>query len=620
MTEIDLNDLTRSSDEKKTVSMVLNYATDIASHNLTYLWAGVGAGKNYFVENMIGGRHGYPQLTVLLITSRKSKVTETLRKFDGTTSQKMTNGGNVIDLYAKHGYIPDEFCKFIRTDDGEIYEIIQQSTVCTNAYIEGYLRYVYDPLNPETHIWNRFDLIVWDEAHALVTDSTYQSAPFHVANLIHETFLRMETAEVTEVDETIDTPPSPRCKGIILMTGTPDALDGVLSLPCTNILDLRRTCENVMPGNVYFIDSVQAEMMISQQLADNERIIYFSNHVVQPDAVLKKYGLSPEKLAVSFSDDKRRKNLKDEKTNKIDGRSDFDRMEYTENYLAKHERLPDEIQMLFTTSRNKEGINIEDKDIEHVYIESHSITDIIQMAGRVRNGAKNIYIITEASGFSDIEHYQERTIAKQLTNEKFGRMSQINADLADYCRSLGVEDFVGNSEASLGEDEETNKKIYDYIDHFKSKSAYIQFDYIHNKFCYNTYRDMGRKLCLRERKDFDDLLKSPESLVDMFRVIFPDAEVHMPVSSYDQAMEFALDLMERFNRGKVSNEEFRNEIDTFDAMSDYSRNKTRRKSEHAQPNRVLGRFGLRAKQNNHKKKASDYTEAKIISCSSEKTA
>jgi len=134
------------------------------------------------------------------------------------------------------------------------------------------------------------------------------------------------------------------------------------------------------------------------------------------------------------------------------------------------------------------------------------------------------------------------------------------------------------------------------------------------------YRDMGRNLYFREQKAFNDLLQTPEYLVDMFQVIFPDAEVHMPVSSYDQAMEFALDLMERFNRGEISNEQFRSEIDTLDAMSDNSRNKTRRKSEHAQPNRVLGRFSLRINQNNHKKKAGDYTGAKIIFCSSEKSA
>lgn len=88
-----------------------------------------------------------------------------------------------------------------------------------------------------------------------------------------------------------------------------------------------------------------------------------------------------------------------------------------EQYLASHERLPGDVQLFITTSRNKEGVNIKDENIRHVYIESHCLTDIIQMTGRIRCGAENVYIVLDAAGFNSNEHYLECTVAKQLAEE-----------------------------------------------------------------------------------------------------------------------------------------------------------------------------------------------------------
>ena len=99
----------------------------------------------------------------------------------------------------------------------------------------------------------------------------------------------------------------------------------------------------------------------------------------------------------------------------------------------------------------------------------------------------------------------------------------------------------------------------------------------------------------------------------MFQRIFPHSDVHMPISREDEAMAYALDLQERFNGGKLTNEEFLLEIDYLDMMSSERRNVKRRKSEHAQPNRVLKRFDLIITRPNHRKKPSnDYTGASII--------
>lgn len=611
MTDSDLSGPDTPCNNPKRISDVINYAQDIEPYNLVYLWAGVGAGKNYFVENFITGRGGFPRLTVLLISSRKSKVVETLHRFDNTTSAKMTNGSNVIELKEQYGYVPNEFRKTVLVENGAICEVIQRSVVCTNAYIEDYHRYIYDPIQPETHLWNRFDLIVWDEAHALLTDSTYQSSPFYVAKFIEETMRRIEIRRSDEADVHAADFISPRCNKVILMTGTPYKLESVLSLPAPHIIDLRETCASVVPRNVHFLDLIQSDVQIRKQLADGERILYFSNHVVFPDDASKRFEIPNEKLAVSFSDDERRKKLKNDGKNKQGEISDYDRMELAENELATNERLPSDVQLFISTSRNKEGININDTNIDHVYIESHYTPDIIQMSGRVRYGTTNLYIILDAPGFKNDEHYLECTVTKQLTKEDRHGLSQINKDLTQYCHKYKLDNLVGNRDASLRGADDAVKRITDYIALFESKFAYLQFDYIRNRFCYNCYREIGMQSVSREQDGFDELAKNPKYLVELLQLIFPDSEVHMPVSREDEARAHALDLMKRFNNGELTNEEFRQEIDYLDLMSNKPSNIKRRKTKHAQPNRVLGRFGLCLNQPNHRRKAGDYTGARI---------
>ena len=65
-------------------------------------------------------------------------------------------------------------------------------------------------------------------------------------------------------------------------------------------------------------------------------------------------------------------------------------------YIAENQKLPDDIRLFLTTSKNKEGINIKNADIKTMYIETHSQIDAIQMAGRVRAGLDQLYIVTDA--------------------------------------------------------------------------------------------------------------------------------------------------------------------------------------------------------------------------------
>ena len=112
----------RTMDDEKTVAKVIDYEKDIAPHRCIGLWACVGSGKNYFAESFITGnaKYGIPQLTVLIITSRKSKVVETLSEFgdEEKLNCRLTNATNEYYFRDKYGYVPDECWKTVLAEDG----------------------------------------------------------------------------------------------------------------------------------------------------------------------------------------------------------------------------------------------------------------------------------------------------------------------------------------------------------------------------------------------------------------------------------------------------------------------------------------------------------------------
>ncbi len=92
-------------------------------------------------------------------------------------------------------------------DTFDSFEVPKHSVAQTNAKVEMNLKWSYIPEDPLVRPWERFDMIVIDEVHALLADATYQSAPYFVRRLIQETLKNSDT-----------------CK-VIVMTGTPKILE-----------------------------------------------------------------------------------------------------------------------------------------------------------------------------------------------------------------------------------------------------------------------------------------------------------------------------------------------------------------------------------------------------------
>ena len=191
--------------KKAHICDVIDYKKDIEPYNLIKIYAGVGSGKSYFASAMMTGSDEYriPEQSVLLITSRRAKVEETLKELGVVVKSTINKNGNLdFDVWQTGEDRPFEYEKYARNikfnnESGvQDFLIYNKSAVCTNAFISVYLRNVYEPDNPITHIWNKFDSIIIDEVHSLVTDSTYQSATFDVLALIQE-YLKLAKKQST---------------------------------------------------------------------------------------------------------------------------------------------------------------------------------------------------------------------------------------------------------------------------------------------------------------------------------------------------------------------------------------------------------------------------------------
>ncbi|MDO4733547.1 MAG: hypothetical protein Q4B50_08570 [Bacillota bacterium] len=293
------------STSKPQLTDVINFETDIAPHPLVSIWAGVGAGKNYFVEQMVTGSEQYriPKMNVLIITSRKAKVAETLSKNASSITRIIDDDKTLDDIFFNIGCDPRDYRRTIKDSIDCEMNIYQRSVVCSNAFIEKYLKYRHHPLQPETHLWNRFDMIVWDEAHALHTDSSYQSAPYHVMMLMKETYKRIKAADENETLPEEKCNPDikrPICKHLIFMSGTPEAIATIPIFQKYPVLDMRKDCICVMPKNIHFLTSEQATRLIQEQLQQEERIVYFLNHTLLPKALSERFQIPVKKLPYPF--------------------------------------------------------------------------------------------------------------------------------------------------------------------------------------------------------------------------------------------------------------------------------------------------------------------------------
>ena len=515
--------------EKKHVSEAINYIEDIEPHWFVEIFAGVGSGKNTFIENLIKGhkcrkRNGeeeyVPPKSVLLITSRRAKVNETLTE-DDLPIDGSVGRWDAWRYHREREENPDLIPmspRTIRTGWGDN-EVYTHSVVCTNAFIEKYLKYRHNPDDPTTHLWNLFDIIVVDEIHSLVLDATYQTAPFYVSSLINEFIFRYKRAQRSP-----KRCKAPLCKHLILMTGSPDPITGLIKPRDTHTINLFDECINVVPHNIHFITAEAAKAQICRQLEQGERVMYFTNHVTLPEAFCEDTNIAPEVVAVSFSKKEKREAFA------LSDPLGFRRMERTEDMLTEKSLLPDDIKLFISTSRNKEGINIENKDIPHLYVESRNRSDIIQSAGRIRCGVEHMYLVIDSSAHNDNSWDHEADFSQTKIAGKISYRKEPSGVANEYlhklCAEYGTDNFYNAINATTYAYKQGNEHIARLIDFIHARFDYVRYCYLSNVFSFYELKTIGEAYQERYSREFRAACENHRRYAEMLQEWFPTSVVH----------------------------------------------------------------------------------------------
>ena len=444
--------------EKKYLSDCIRYTTDIAPYPFIQIYSGVGSGKNTFVDALAKGyEESQPDgrmetlepKRVLCITSRRAKVDEL------KNAEDVAYGTQVLE-YESLDYVEDLDSYFASKRElscngiwGTI-PIYQRSIACTNAAIERYLEKHYRADKAEDFLWNRFDIIVVDEAHAVVADASYQTAPYYVHSLINQT-LKMNAAGKTN------------CK-VIVMTGSPQILEDFRLPKNGHAIDLMDRCVRVEPKHVLLADKAEVTEDMKQRLAAGEKVIYFANRV---STVLNLYRNALQEYrneaAVSFSSD---------------------------DELDKQEKETREI----------------------LDIETHSQIDAIQMAGRVRAGLDQLYIVTDAVQNSAPESPFEYELSGRADLK-----ASLNALLAQKKEDAGIAE---GAPWSVQEHEE----IRSYIAYIQKKFPHFCYDYFADTFCLYSDRHSSRRYYAEQNAAFVRA-KEEGSLLSLVGKWFPQADI-----------------------------------------------------------------------------------------------
>lgn len=291
---------------------------DIFAHEKILLVAGVGAGKNTFFEQK------FSKYKVLLVTSMRAKVDE--------TNNRLGANKNIDCMtYFQFAEMWREWCAGERS--------------LTHNRIFDY------------------DLIVLDEAHALMIDATFAADRVVILDYLHyREFVQRKNANQT----------------IILCTATPQPLYEYCGVNDYFMIDVRETCINILPKKVVI---TTLEQFLSEIEEDDKKN-------VKPFSYLANKRETLDDLASTLDN---RYGLKNIRTFCADEKVDLDKVDDT----------------LFSTQVAREGINVNNKQPAIVAVETHDMLIAYQYAGRFRHGVDVLYILW------NVPNYKQRIKSSQ---------------------------------------------------------------------------------------------------------------------------------------------------------------------------------------------------------------
>lgn len=440
---------------EKRLSEVINFEIHIEPYQIIEIVSGVGSGKNYWVENVLMEKY-----RVLLITSRKAKVEETQAR------------ANISKCLRLSHFEENElnYSWFAEKNYG--------SCVCNNWQIEHYMKNIYNRDDSKTYLSNYFDIIVIDEAHSLVTDATFCDAPFYVYDFIRSTY---NTSKVK----------------IILMTATYNPIKKLIPLKKSQnytCWDFTEECINIKPTNI-ILDSKEETLNTivddyNNHMDNKWHLVYFvaRTRSIYQDIIpfLVERGIPEEVIAVSFSDDEAKCNFSE---------TILSNKERSEAYMANHEDLPEDIKIFISTTRNKEGINLNNNDfLWDIVIESHWKDEVMQMWGRIRSGLNKTTLVYDA-----VQHPQKDVMFSFDYGFDFKHIKEINLTFDKWCV---IHDIYDKNRYH----NEMAKKQIDYI--ASTKFPYLRYSTYNNKFVLYKGRIEGEKQYYNDNQNFNSFFEN----------------------------------------------------------------------------------------------------------------
>lgn len=249
--------------------------------------AGVGAGKNTWVEEVLSNRG-----SVFFVTSRKQIKKEMMERTENFAKNEYEWdwGGSKKNLGMTHAML---------------YKLIHKY---------GNLNYLF------AH--NRFDFFVVDEAHSLISDATFTKSAFHLLSCIM-TY-------------------KSKVKKLILMSGTTDIIANEFVDKAGFLhYDLTEECKNVKPQSISIIPKAKAYQII-KNANDKNRMIYMANKAeniagsIRED-IISKSNINESNIGIVMSDSSAKKH-----------RINKDDIDKISNYLCVESKLPKDIHLLLT--------------------------------------------------------------------------------------------------------------------------------------------------------------------------------------------------------------------------------------------------------------------------------
>ena len=376
--------------------------------------------------------------------------------------------------------------------------------------------------------------------------------------------------------------------------------------------DFTKESRNLLPDKLWYqtIEQTLREMVRGYRLSPEikSKWVYFetrtdtiANKII---TYLKDFGIPEEKIAVSFSNDDAEEKFSD---------TILQNKARTETYLKENEDIPEDITFFITTSRNKEGINIDNPNCYwNVAIESHWTDEAAQMWGRIRSGltqkddenkapTNKVVIVYDASQHT--KHYYNSDFSALLSENC---LEDVNKTFNQWCE---INEIPKNNRIH-------NQVAKREIDEISKRFPYLRYSIVNDKFYLYKGKKLGQQSFAKSIDNFkayvSDLVGEPTNQICVPPFSIQSFLIMPPQKS--ETFEEYLREKDLLNDRWISSQEQKEMLDYISdvLMVRQKSNSTKRYNTLAKALSVLG-YSLR--NGSHNSKSDTYGCVKLVKLS-----